>query len=304
MSEDIRWGFEVSEKRKEVWSIEIRMLFEVQKICKKHNLKYYAIAGTLLGAVRHKGFIPWDDDLDIAMPRNDYEKFLMYAVKELPSECKLQTPWTDIGYFQGHAKLRMDGTTAIRQIQWKEGYKFNQGIFIDVFPLDNIPDNPMLKRIHRYITMRTINRVNMGRYYYSNIEHNLNDKKLHQKMKRKYHDDRTVLKTLSRYDKWCSMFNGNNTKKWGMLSAFYYRDDIFSWDRKYFDETVELDFENVKITCPREWNAILTENYGDYMRPVKGTNQHGDIFFDTKKSYIYYIDRFEEYGIREDGYIL
>lgn len=304
MDKDIRWDFEVSNKRKEVWNVELQMLIVVQKICRRYNLKYYAIAGTLLGAIRHKGFIPWDDDLDIAMPRKDYQKFLEYAKKELPSNCILQTPWTDEDYFQGHAKIRMKDTTAIRQIQWKDQFKFNQGIFIDIFPLDNIPDNALLRKIHRYITMRTINRINMGRYYYTNAEHTENDKKLHQKMKTKYHDDKAALKTLAFYDKWCAIFNRMNTKKWGMLSAFYYRDDIFSWDRKYFDDVIEMDFEDYKIACPSAYDAILTENYGDYMKPVKGSSQHGDIFFDTQKSYLFYIDKFDEYGSCDNNYIL
>lgn len=152
--------------------------------------------------------------------------------------------------------------------------------------------------------MRTINRINMGRYYYTNAEHTENDEKLHQKMKIKYHDDKAVLKTLAFYDKWCSVFNRRNTKKWGMLSAFYYRDDIFSWDRKYFDDVIEMNFEGYKIACPSAYDAILTENYGDYMKPVKGSSQHGDIFFDTHKSYLFYIDKFDEYGTCDDNYVL
>ena len=83
-------GFKVTVERQKIWQIELEMLKLVDKICQKHNLHYSLVGGSLLGAVRHKGFIPWDDDIDIAMKRKDYEKFLKIAQKELPKKYFVQ----------------------------------------------------------------------------------------------------------------------------------------------------------------------------------------------------------------------
>ena len=95
--------FYVDEQRKKIWAIEIDLLKEIDRVCKKYNLRYFLMWGSLIGAVRHKGFIPWDDDLDIAMPRKDYE-ILMSHYDDFVSPYFLQTPFTDDGYFYAHAK--------------------------------------------------------------------------------------------------------------------------------------------------------------------------------------------------------
>lgn len=129
-------NFFVSEKRKKIWAVEMDLYRELERVCKKHNLRYWAIGGTLIGAVRHHGFIPWDDDIDVCMPREDYEKLCGLYSKEFSSPYFLQTPQTDPGYYFSFAKFRNSNTTAI-SMPFKNSL-FNQGIFIDVFPLDYI----------------------------------------------------------------------------------------------------------------------------------------------------------------------
>lgn len=128
----------ISDKeREQIKRIQLEMLKEVDRICEKYKIKYVLGYGTMLGAVRHKGFIPWDDDADILMLRRDYRKFAKICQKELPGKYFLQDECSDKFYLWGYSKLRNINTTYIRCGQ--EHIPYKNGVFIDIFPLDNVP---------------------------------------------------------------------------------------------------------------------------------------------------------------------
>lgn len=119
---------------------ELELLEEVDRICSKHGIPYCIIAGTMLGAARHGGFIPWDDDADVAMLRGDYTRFREACETELdPSRFYFQDHSVTPGYRWGYGKLRRRGTLFLREHQ--EHMPYDQGVFIDVFPLDSVPDS-------------------------------------------------------------------------------------------------------------------------------------------------------------------
>lgn len=125
--------------------IELEMIVEVDRICRKNHIQYTLDGGTLLGAVRHKGFIPWDDDADIVFSRHEYAKFYRACKKDLDTErFFLQEYRTDPGYRWGYAKMRRKGTEFVRAGQ--EHMRYRTGVCIDLFPLDNVPDNAVLRR--------------------------------------------------------------------------------------------------------------------------------------------------------------
>ncbi len=127
--------YRVPDKMKRTWQVELAMLDQVDRICRKHNLQYFLVHGSLLGAVRHQGFIPWDDDLDIAMPRKDYDRFLELVGQELPEPLSIHTPATEEDMFWGgYARIRNCHTTAIEPKEME--HHGNLGIWIDVLPLD------------------------------------------------------------------------------------------------------------------------------------------------------------------------
>lgn len=133
--EEIIANYKVSDKMKKIWNVELAMLDEVDRLCKQYNLKYFLVHGSLLGAVRHKGFIPWDDDLDIAMPRADYDKFLVIAREELQEPLSIHTTLTETDNFWGsYARIRNKNTTAIAPHNL--GHTGNKGIWIDILPYD------------------------------------------------------------------------------------------------------------------------------------------------------------------------
>ena len=124
---------------KEIQNQQLMILKELDRICQKHNIKYHLMGGTLLGSIRHKGFIPWDDDIDVSMIRADYEMFLDVCGRELNSGYFLQTNKTDKNYIMQFAKLRKNHTLFIEKSM--NDLDIHHGIYIDIFPLDNIlPD--------------------------------------------------------------------------------------------------------------------------------------------------------------------
>lgn len=137
------------EETRKMHNIQFKMMIELDKICRKHNIKYILDGGSLLGAVRHKGFIPWDLDMDVRMLRPDYERFCEIANKELPQGIFFQSYNTDPGYPWLYGKLRNQETKAVRLGQ--DRLKMESGIWLDIFPSDGVPDNNAEKRIHNVI---------------------------------------------------------------------------------------------------------------------------------------------------------
>jgi lipopolysaccharide cholinephosphotransferase len=134
---------DVPKHRIRVWAVLIALLEEFMCVCRRHDISFFVDGGTMLGAIRHKGFIPWDDDIDLIMTRSEYEKLLL-VTNEFKQPYFLQTSFNEPQAARGHAQLRNTNTTAILKSEMKDGrpcYAFNQGIFIDIFVLDNIPDD-------------------------------------------------------------------------------------------------------------------------------------------------------------------
>ncbi len=130
------------EQIRHIQNIEIKSLTLIKEICRKINVDFFLYGGSLLGAIRHKGFIPWDDDLDIAMLREDYNKFITIGIDYLPKDYILQTPYNDKHSPYPYTKLRLKGTKYVEY-----GYhrvKGEKGIYVDIYPIDNIPDDDNL----------------------------------------------------------------------------------------------------------------------------------------------------------------
>lgn len=126
---------------KDTQSLILEVLKEFQRICDEQNLRFYLIAGSLLGAVRHQGFIPWDDDIDVGMPRKDYDIFIKNAYKWLKSPFELDCAETNDKYLYFFAKIVNSNTTIVQRF-------CISGVFMDIFPLDGAPTSKLRKRLH------------------------------------------------------------------------------------------------------------------------------------------------------------
>lgn len=289
LNKEERSNFIVDSKMKEVWAVELDLLNEFQRVAKKHNIRYIASGGTMLGATRHGGFIPWDDDVDIMMLRKDYNKLLSVA-DEFSFPYFLQTNRNDKGYFRCFARLRNSQTTGIQKTELNCHFQYNQGIFIDIFPLDNLTDNIKLFLRQQFRTRMLLKKAR----YYSSLQSRFYEDE--NKIKFYY---RKLLKNLVReqdkderylfaYEKECQRFNNLDTEKVSLLS-FQFDHRIHDIKLKDMYETIDMDFEFLKIPVPKDYDNLLMWKYGNWKTPKHIGSYHGEVFFDTDKSYKYYI---------------
>ncbi len=243
-----------------LWQHEIKILDEIDRICKKHDITYFIMWGTLIGAVRHKGFIPWDDDIDLSFPYKDYKKFLKVAPYELSDEFFLQTSKSDKYHPAYFAKVRLNNTVFYSKED--TNHKKHHGIFVDLLPLYNANNPPsILTKIKRRIGGVMTDCV-YGKRENKPIG-NTFIKKLPDGLLCKFRD--LFLNT-----------HGKKFYSWG----FYFAHEDFL-------PPVELEFCGKKYPAPQKYDKVLTAIYGDYMKlpPKEKQVAHnpGRISFDLSK---------------------
>ena len=283
--EEIRCEYTVTEIMKKIWAVNIDLYLEFARICNKNGLKYFAYAGTLLGAIRHKGFIPWDDDIDVCMPRSEYEKFLQIAPKELSAPFFLQTPFTDPYYYRTIARLINIKTTRI-PLYYKHSGEYH-GMMLDIFPLDD---------------------CNLKTHQQDMEEIRLSAKRCSQFMKR----NDTDLMTPEHYASWKEYMTNEPLKEWNNVQQVamrwqnvgtdYYSMKVLAFPEgnKYnaplkkiwFNNSISVNFEKIEVKAPYDYDGFLEATYGDYMqyppKDKRGTWHYGAVI-DPEKPYTEYL---------------
>ncbi len=255
---------------KKLHELELILAKEFARICEKHKIRYFMIAGTLLGAVRHGGFIPWDEDMDFGMLRSDFERFLAVCREELDTDTYfLQTGETDPAYTYAFAKLRLNGTKIVEEIG-RDTFA-NKGIFIDIFPFDNVPDNRVLRRIHekeRYLWKNML-AVRLGyhngrkRAKILQVMLRLASRLLPVKVIRGLKE-----RAFTRYNK--------GRSKYVVTAEGSYRYDREIIPRRFTEKLQPLSFEDTEFFTFASYEDYLTNLYGDYRKlpPVEERNKH------------------------------
>ncbi len=258
--------------------LELDMIKELDRVCRKNHIRYSIICGTLLGAVRHKGYIPWDDDADIGMLRKEYEKFRKVANQLDSSICYFQDHTTDKEYRWGYGKLRRTGTSFIRAGQ--EHLKCKTGVFIDIFPLDDIPNSTIGQMINDFqcFIIRKIMYSEVGRLDKSN---NVFQRIIYSALA-KIPNSFTfkLLKPLTRSrGRSCKRVRLLTFKSFGKLYTENKVRDKYGMPKKWFKSLREYEFEGYKFMGPKDYDGFLRYMYDDYMTlpPVEKRDPHSPV---------------------------
>lgn len=251
-------------KIKQIHDLLLAYLLEVDRICKKHNIKYFLAGGTLLGAIRHHGFIPWDDDADVMMLRPDYEKFLKVVQDELPPNMRVQTPKTEKGNHNVFTKIRIDNTLFATQFTGQFPTMHN-GIFIDVVCHDQTANSKWGQKMHLIATLGTRSMV-FNKWGSTPIDTDGFPKALTAIGNfSKKHLPFAFLEWLQ--DLTISFFSKRKRAKY-LYDGMGRNLRRGSFPKEWLDEAVYVDFEDRKLPVPKEYDKYLTYLYGDYMQMI------------------------------------
>lgn len=232
------------------------ILSEISKICEENNIKYFLIGGSLLGAIRHNGFIPWDDDLDIGMLRNDYEKFLSICSEKLSNEFVLYNYRNNRDYPLPYSKILMKGTYFDEGISVQGLEKL---IFVDVFPIDIMPPQKLFQKIQKinlYYLAQALKRkckygyTNHGKIVSRLIVYLISMMNKNQLVKM---TDKVQRKSYKNFEKYINL-NG----------SYSYGKELFPRD-SLENELIYTEFSGMKVPIPCNSDEILSTTYGNYM---------------------------------------
>lgn len=263
-AEEERWGYVTPAAMKQVWAVELDLLCEFDRVCKKLGFQYFLDGGTLLGAARDGRFIPWDDDIDVIMLREDYDRLTVLGPAEFKEPYFLQNAYTDTDYRRGLSQLRRNDTTFILKREVEKRLPFNQGICIDIFVLDGLAPEDELER--HFAEKQAVR------------------KRIGDVARQPGHDPITVRELFRRYDGICKRYSDAE-----YLDIVMFRrntQDLARRKREWFSESVGMKFEGFLFPAPIGCCDALVCYYGPKcMTPQRLPSCHGDVIWDTDVPY-------------------
>lgn len=262
---------------KEHQEVLFELLEEFDRVCRKHNIRYVVFAGTALGAVRHHDFIPWDDDLDVALLREDYEKLMQIDDLEWQDEYYLQREYSE--HWPIHfSKLRKNHTTCLEKYHPKDN-KTHQGIYIDIFPIDNASDNPLIRKLQFFASKI----VQAKSFWLRGYETTSILKKAVMLL--------SGVLPLQLFHNMVTLRRNKDTKMVHSFLAGSIRYEKGIFERKWITDTVNIPFNNMKVPVSSYYHDLLTMQYGDYMslpqEEERRCKTHA-ILVDTERDYVDY----------------
>jgi lipopolysaccharide cholinephosphotransferase len=262
---------------KEQQAVLLELLHEFDRICKKHRIPYVMFCGSAIGAVRHNGIIPWDDDADVSMLRNDYERFLKIAPTELNEQYYLQAEGS-AHWMMNFSKLRKNNTTYLEKFHPKDK-QMHQGIYIDIFPCDNASDKEWIRKVQFYASRVALAKSLWKRGYETDS------------IKKKLFMSLCSILPEKPFKKISMMKNKSDSRYVQTFLACTSRYKKGVYERVWFTETTEIAFEDMIVPISAHYDALLTKLYGDYMQipseEDRKIKEHA-ILIDTERNYTEY----------------
>lgn len=315
----IRDGYFVNSDRKRLWAADLEVLMEIDRICKKHGIAYFLAYGTLLGAVRHNGFIPWDDDMDIIMLRKDYMRFLKVVEKELSFPFLCMDPYHDVTWDMPFARI-VNGKYGVNTEPWFlerfHGYPYSAGVDIFIF------DNQWSSDTEYYFVATQLGKLDSlvdllrewTRLYYGKegpesgepredalkrkeeeIENALSviEKECNISVDRRKNILNQLLRIENGLFALCEDEDSEDIIVWSVIGNFEYH--AAGYKREWYRESIELPFEGIMLPVPVGFHKSLVRTYGeDYLSPVKHSHN-----LDERNTKIMYEMKNKAGGVKE-----
>ena len=266
---------------------ELEILKKFIEVCEILHLRYFLDSGTLLGAIRHEGFIPWDDDIDVTMPRPDYEVFLEKGQQYLGKRYFVQTNITDPEYTNTYAKIRDSETTFIESAV--KNRNINHGLYIDIFPYDGYETN---RKIRNFLDKKieALLNIQIMKYYTMPFKQISFKERVMQILSDCLFGSYTLEKVLQRKEKIHKRYKYEDKE---IIKCFsYFSTTNITYDKKTFGDGIIKKFEKLDVKVPEKFDKYLTIMYGDYKKlpPIEKQKPHHDCeIIDINKSYKEYI---------------
>lgn len=292
LKEEIRNNYTITAEMKKVWAVELDLLQKILEVCNKHNLKIFADSGTLLGAIRHGGYIPWDDDIDLAMLREDYNKLIEVSSTEFDDIYFFQTEITDPGSHRPHIQIRRTDTTAILYSEKDKKYDFNQGIFVDIFPLDALPNSEFEKK--RFVK-KVARKKEISLKFRNLTVCYRKESGLKGLIKKVLHcmlngiDKKYGNVFYKNFEKYVQKYNNREDTKYIANLALNPLRKKGIYKIEYYSNFIMKKFENTEMPVPVGYEEVLNSMFGDWKIPKQVSTSHGDVFYDTERSYKNYL---------------
>lgn len=282
-------GFFVEEMMKRAWAAQLKVLSVVDRICKRHGLRYFLHFGSLLGAVRHKGFIPWDDDLDIAMLRKDYMEFIKYAPREMPESYRIQSFYTNETHKQPNAAVINRETVWEDKAITESHYGCPFIVGLDLYPMDYVPRDPQLAKVHKNLYMAAYDLAQRYDVYKEAGEAENLLSQLEQVSGSKINREGNIVNELWKLaDRVLMMFSEDESDYLVYPSGYVTCEDGAKVRKECFSNTVYLPFVgDVQLPVPAGYTEVLIKRFGkDYMTPIRCDGTHDYPFYKRQIEYL------------------